>query len=250
MDQTAPHPARTDSPASEKDRPAAAAPSYIGAILSVVRILLGYGMHLDQTLPDRADHPGFPTLAAGFGTHDIRRILRAMMLQRFLLARAAQGRDIEPTQPAGPAAPEDIEALEVKLRAPRQTPLQSQRRAPRIDLDDPLHFRMPALKELEFQVRRRSVGRTIADICLDLGIAPGICDGGFWNEIYQTLAHFAGNSEEFFSAQTNRRKSFEKEREKRPGSWALDWRDRPKDAIRQLLGFVLGEPPPIPLAAS
>jgi len=119
-----------------------------------------------------------------------------------------------------------------------------------IDPDDPLHFRMPTLKELECQVRRRSVICTIADICLNLGIAPGICDGGFWNEIYQTLLHFAGNSEDIFSAQTNRRKSFGKEREKRPGSWALDRRDRPEDAICQLLRFVRGESPPILLAAS
>ena len=86
-------------------------PTCIAAILSVVRTLLGYGKHLDQTIPNRTDHPRFPTLAAGFGTHDVRRILahmqrgilRAMMLQRFLLARASQGRDIEPTEPPVPA---------------------------------------------------------------------------------------------------------------------------------------------------
>ncbi|MEI7713655.1 MAG: hypothetical protein WCI94_19635, partial [Rhodospirillales bacterium] len=193
----------------------------------------------------------FPALAAGFGTHDLRRILghvqrgilRAMMLQRFLLARAAQGRDIEPVPPPVPAEPEDIEALEIKLRAPVQ-PREKKTRAPHIDPDDPLHFRMPTLKELEAQVRRRSVGRTIAEICLDLGVAATTSEGGFWLEIYRTLLHFDGNSEAFFGIQENRRKAFAKERDKRPDTWSAEWRDRPKDAIRQLLGYLLGEIPP------
>ena len=252
MDQTEPHTPPTEPPApSQEDRPSAAVPSCIAAILSVVRILLGYGKHLDQTLPDQAAHPRFPTLAAGFGTHDMRRILghvqrgilRAMMLQRFLLARAAQGRDIEPIEPRGPAKPQDIEAMEMKLRAPAQ-PRTSPRRGPSIDPDDPMHFAIPTLKELEAQVRRRSVGRTIADICMDLGVTPSACEGGFWHEICQTLLHFGGKFEHLFSVQESRKEAFQNERDKRPETWTFDWRDRPKEAIRQILGYLLGESPP------
>ena len=105
MDRTAPHSAHTDDPASnQEDRSGPAMPACIAAILSMVRSLLGYGKHLDATLPEHAENPRFPVLAAGFGTHDLRRILahvqrgilRAMMLQKYLLARAAQGRDIAP----------------------------------------------------------------------------------------------------------------------------------------------------------
>ena len=228
-----------------------AIPGRIAAFLGMVRVLLGYGKHLDTVLPDRTNHRHFPNLAIGFGTLDLRRILahvqrgilRAMMLQRFLLARAAQGRDIEPVPPPVPAEPEDIEALEIKLRAPVQ-PREKQTRAPRIDPDDPLHFRMPTLKELEAQVRRRSVGRTIAEICLDLGVAATTAEGGFWLEIYRILLHFDGNPEAFFGMQESRRKAFAKERDKRPDTWSAAWRDRPKDAIRQLLGYLLGEIPP------
>jgi hypothetical protein len=252
MDQTAQHSASTEPPASpQESRSSTPMPTYIAAILSVVRVLLGYGKHLDQTLPDRAAHTGFPTLAAGFGTHDLRRILshvqrgilRAMMLRQYLLARAAQGRDIEPAPPPAPAEPQDVEAMEIKLRPPserRKTP----RRAPSTDPDDPLNFSMPTLKELESQVRRRSVGRTIAEICMDLGIAPSSCDAGFWHEIYQTMTYFGGKSEDFFEVQERRRETFKKEREKRPDTWTSDWLDRPKEAIRQLLGYLLGEPPP------
>ena len=251
MDPTAPHSARTDAPTPSQGRIGTALPPCIAAILDVVRALLGYGKHLDVTLPDRVSDPRFPALAAGFGTHDLRRILshvqrgilRAMMLQRFLLARAAQGRDIEPTPPPVPAEQADIEALEIKLRAP-VAPREKKTRAPRIDPDDPMHFSMPTLKELEAQVRRRSVGRTIAEICLDLGVAATTSDGAFWFEIYRILLHFDGNAEEFLGMQESRRKAFAKERDRQPVTGSVEWRDRPKDAIRQLLGYLLGEPPP------
>jgi hypothetical protein len=263
MDRTAPHSARTEPPAPPQGRAGKAVPPCIAAILNVVRVLLGYAKHLDRTLPDRAEHPRFPTLATGFGTHDMGRILdhvqrgilRAMMLQRFLLARAAQGRDIEPTEPVERAEPADIEALEIKLRAPAEPPAgppagrptgprAKAYRRPRIDPDHPAHFYMPTLKELEAQVRRRSVGRTIAEICMDLGVAAITCEGGFWIEIYRTLTSFGGSFARVFSVQERRREAFEKERSKLPHTWNFDWRDRPQDAIRQLLGTLLGEPPP------
>ena len=253
MDQTAPHSARTEPPPPlQEDRSSTPMPSCIATLLNVVRVLLGYGKHLDRTLPTQAEHPRFPTLATGFGTYDLRRILahvqrgilRAMMLERFLLARAAQGRDIEPVQPPAPAEPEEIEALEMKLRAPSQPRLPSVGRGPRVDPDDPMHFSMPTLKELEAQVRSRPVGQTIAEICMDLGIAANVCDGGFWNEIYLTIAHFGGSFEKFFGVQERRRTAFKKEREKRRDTWNRDWENKPKEAIRQLLGYVLGESPP------
>ena len=243
MDQPAPHTSPT------------AVPGRIAAFLHVVRALLGYGKRLDGAIPEQAAHPRFPTLAAGFGTHDLRRIaahiqrgiLRAMMLERYLLARAAQGRDIEPTALPEPAEPADIERLDLKLRAPSQpstTPRSAPRRRSVTDPDDPANFAMPTLKELEAQIRSRSIGRTIADICMDLGISPSICDGGFWNEIHEALWHFGGSFEQFHDVQARRRKTFQKEREKLPdtGIWHV-W-DRPKEAIRQMLGFLIGEPPP------
>ena len=104
-----------------------------------------------------------------------------MMLQRFLLARAAQNRDIESEQPPAPAEPADIEALDLKL----PTPAQPRPKAKKTDPFDPLHFAFPTLKELESQVRRRAIGRTIAEICLDLGVT--VCDGETWDDILQAL---------------------------------------------------------------
>ena len=243
MHQTAQTFEPTPNPAPPKER---AATPCIAFLLKIVRVLISYGRQLDETLPAKTTHPRFPTLAAGFGTHDVHRILahvhrgilRAMMLQRYLLARAAQGRDIEPVQPPAPAEPADIEALEIKLRAPSQP----RPKAKKTDPDDPLHFAIPTLKELEAQVRRRSVGLTIAEICLDLGVT--VCDGETWDDILQALTHFGANLAQFFGVRQRRRETFQDERDKRPETWTFDWRDRPKEAIRLLLGRLLGEPPP------
>ena len=245
MHQTEPTTEPLPNPAPPKER---AETPCIDFLLKIVRVLLRYGRQLDDTIPTKADHPRFPTLAAGFGTHDVRRILahvhrgilRAMMLQRFLLARAQDGRDIEPVQPSEPADPAEIEALDIKLRAPSKPSAKSKKTDP----DDPLHFSIPTLKELESEVRRRSVGRTIADICLDLGVTPTLCEGATWDEILQALTHFGANLEQFFGIQQRRRVTFQEERDKRPETWTFDWRERPKEALRNLLGRLLGEPPP------
>ena len=124
--------------------------------------------------------------------------------------------------------------------APRKTPGRARIANP----DNPLNFSMPTLKELESQVRRRSIGRTIAEICMDLGVTPSSCEGAFWHEFYLTLTQFGGKFEDFFAVQERRRAAFKKERETRPDTWTSQWLDRPKDAIRDLLGYLLGEPPP------
>jgi hypothetical protein len=101
-------------------------PEYITAFLHAVDILIGYGRHLLDTVHRRSTTPTFPAIAACFGTANLstimahlnhlnRGILRAAALQRFLLARAATGRDIKmvirrirtaetPPAPAGPQA--------------------------------------------------------------------------------------------------------------------------------------------------
>ena len=50
--------------------------------------------------------------------------------------------------------------MEIKLRRPSQPRAKS---AQKTDPDDPLNFSMPTLEELEAQIRRRPIGRTIAE---------------------------------------------------------------------------------------
>ena len=74
---------------------------------------------------------------------------------------------------------------------------------------------MPTLKEREALIRRCSVGRMIAEICMDLGATPSTCEGGFWNQIDQTTTDFGGKFEDFFAVKERRREAFQKERDLR-----------------------------------
>jgi hypothetical protein len=94
-----------------------------------------------------------------------------------LLVRAATGHDIDLiehrtyTPPAQPA-PADTQA---GPPAPRQPAPRPSRPA---GWNDPEFF-MPTEQDLERQVRRRPLGCTILDICLDLAVVPGFCTGAF-----------------------------------------------------------------------
>ena len=240
MHQTEPPTEQTEQ---EKEMPC------ITFLLRVVRTLLGYGKHLNETLHTKTDHHRIPTITAAFGTHDVRNILgriqrgllRAMMLERFLLARAAQGRDVEPSPP--PAEPEYDEDLDLKPHPPSKPRAQAERRA-RANPNDPRNFYIPTLKELEAQIRRRSIGRTIADICKDLGITPPLCEGAFWNQIHQALMYFSANFAKFHDVQKHRGETLERESDKLPKPWIYDWLDKPREIFFATLGFLVSQPPP------
>src|SRR5487761_2581401 len=80
------------------DRAGKPVPEGIAAVLVLVRILLEYGRHLAETLEHRAAARSFSVIARYFGTARVpfllarlsRGILRAMALERVLLARAAR----------------------------------------------------------------------------------------------------------------------------------------------------------------
>ena len=244
-------------PDPPQDHPGNPVPEYIAALLHAVRILLGYGRHLLGTVERRATAPTFPTIAACFGTANLstimahlnRGILRATALQRVLLARAATGRDIEivtrgtrkeETQPA-PASPQ--------VEQPADQPAKP-KAAPRTSLppgrDDPELY-MPTLEELERQVRRRAVGRTITDICRDLAVVPGFCTPAFWNDMFQVMHYFGGSVETLMREKAHREQKFIQEQDRKLDS-TWDWLRLKRDEIRQVLGFFIGEPPVDPFA--
>jgi hypothetical protein len=156
-------------------------PERIGALLHVVRILLAYGRHLADTVTVRAMAPSFPAIAACFGTIDLpiiltrlhRGILRAAALEHVLLARAARGRDIAfararigaSTSHPAPTDP-TRKAANPLARKPAPQPVR------RFRATDPTDFHTPSPEELQRQVRRRPLGRTLVDICLDLAVVP------------------------------------------------------------------------------
>jgi hypothetical protein len=225
-------------------------PARIAALLHTVRILLGFGRHLAETATHRSASTDFNPIAACFGTgrlsaiiaHLQRGILRATALERVLLARAARDLDIDIVAPrehaaATPAAPADP-PVEPSTEAP-VTRRVARRPSRPAGWNDPELY-MPTLEELEAQVRRRPIGRTLVDICLDLAVVPGFCTGPFWNELFDSIRLGGGSVATLMQEKTRREEAFSKEQDRKPGSnW--DWLKMGRDALRRALGFFIGE---------
>jgi hypothetical protein len=115
--------------------------------------------------------------------------------------------------------------------------------------DHPADFHTLTLEQLERQVRRRPLGRTIVDICLDLAVVPGLCTGPFWNELFDLIRCHGGSIVTLVLERRRREQAFEQEQDRHP---TPGWSRSPprRETIRELLGFFIGEPPAAPCAAS
>jgi hypothetical protein len=255
MDPMAATPCPASPPDPQPDRPgetvpARTIPARIAALLHTVGILLGYGRHLAETATHRSASTDFNPIAVCFGTgrlyailaHLQRGILRARALENVLLARAARGQDISYVGPREratetPAAPEGAPAGRAAEAQVRPKPAARRSRPP--GWNDPELF-MPTLEELEAQVRRRALGRTLVEICLDLAVVPGFCTGPFWNELFESIRSLGGSVGGLMQEKVQREKAFCREQDKKMGSnW--DWQGMGRDALRRVLGFFIGE---------
>jgi hypothetical protein len=234
-------------------------PPRIATFLHVVRVLLDYGRHLADTASDRAAAPGFATIAGCFGTANLalilarlrRGILRAAALERVLLARAASGRDIQLAASRNraanrPSVPADAASQQTAPPTPRHVAP-----APSLSLgpDHPANIHTPTLEQLEAQVRRRPLGRTIVEICLDLAVVPGLCTGTFWNELFDLARCHGGSIARLMQERCRREQAFSREQDTHPTP-ARNWSNPGRQTIRQVLGFFIGEDPIAPFALS
>ena len=247
---TAPTTPQSTETVPPKDRPKTI-PTRLAAVLQLVRVLLTHGRRLAETAADQAHTPQFATIAAVFGTYNLafivlrvqRGILRAIALERYLLARAARGRDLTiiPPRTRTPASPR-----ETSQPAPASAPTYGRFLPP----NHPANFHIPTLQELQAQIRRRPIGRTIADICTDLAVIPGFCTSEFWGGLFDTLQSYGGSLTAMYQSRGHREQTFRRERDKRPETWHCNWQDLRPATIRHLLGNLIGEPPPAPLLAT
>jgi hypothetical protein len=224
-------------------------------VLTVLHALIAYARHFAATAADRAAVPEFATAAAVFGTYDVavilhrvrRGLLRALALQRYLLARAARGRNLRFAWPPRVALQPHHRPPPGPARAPRPARAAKSRPDPAtLGPDDPAAFGHPTPEEADAWVRRRPVGRTMAYICMDLGIVPGFCDGAFWNRVEKVLRRYGGSLNRLYQVRERREESFQQERDRRPETWHTDWRDLSKSTVRAALGCVIGETVPQP----
>ncbi|HVC61757.1 MAG TPA: hypothetical protein VND19_15505 [Acetobacteraceae bacterium] len=245
----------------------------IAEILTVVSILASYGRHLAQTLEQRAVARGFATIARFFGTvafdtilaHLHRGLMRAVALERMLLRRAARGLDLPIPAPRAPPrreppandAPTPAPTAEPTPPAeltPEQEAAERQAAASRAEARLARHLAenapltldtLPLMEAIEAEVRRTPVGRTIAAICRDLGISPSLCDGTFWNRLFDAIRCYRGNFGGFVLEVKRQEQRFNKEEWKHPG---LALPEETRIGVRRVLGFLIGESPVDPFA--
>jgi hypothetical protein len=184
-------------PTTEPDPPRAGAdtPTRLSRVLSVVRKLIDYGRQLVSTVQQRATTPDFAFFARPFGTVDLGVILtritnglrRAAALEARLCQRAARGKDLT-------VAPIRLPATRASGAAQQVTPPDAAPEPQRADhTEDPRLARLPTEEEIAAEVRRPPVGAVIADICRDLGIAPGHLDRAFWDELSLAIIFYGGS---------------------------------------------------------
>ncbi len=174
-----------DLPDPQPDRPAAGtpAPSRTGRLRCVLRKLIDYGKELAASLQQHVSPTNLAVVTRNFGTADIglilacitRALLRAAALEAWLVSRGDR--------------PDDAPAR-ARASSERQ-PRAGQPPAERRDGDaDPRVVRMPTPEKIAAQIRRRPAGAVLADICLDLGIAPS---HPLWQELRSVINENGGN---------------------------------------------------------
>jgi len=227
-------------------------PSRLGSLLYVVAHLLGFGRHLASTVVQRAKHASFASIAVGFGTADLslilarleRGILRAVALEQMLIARLDARRDIKPSTPLGYANGPLPEPKPPRPAREKDAASGRAGHATRARWDDLVY--PPSFEEIEAQVRRRPVGRTILDICLDLAVLPVHCSDEFWNHLFVALHRHRGNFHTWYREQQRRWQAFRAERNRGPTNGWWDWQDDTKERSLKTLGFRIGEEPTLP----
>jgi len=238
-------------------------PERIANVLCILAILAEYGRHLFDTIENRACRSGFSTIAQFFGTarisvilaHLSRGIMRAAALERMLRERARRGRDLvvltrrddtvrAPKPPAPP--PTASAAAEPSDAAPQPQPAArcSERRA---GAEEPLTpDNLPSMRQIEAEVRRSPIGRTLVAICLDFGLAPLLCTAAFGNDLFSLFRWYGGSFGKYFDAMRKREQRFERqELDRNPN---LGWPEQARDKVKQVLGFFAGERPFDPFA--
>ena len=238
-------------PTPEPTRPI---PGRIAYVLHVIHTFVAYARHFTATANTRVEVPEFATAARFFGTYDLpvillrmkRGVLRALALERYLLKRAARGGNLRSFPGNSFTGLQPHHYPPPKPPGPKRAPLTHPRRKdPALaGPDDPRAYYLPTEQELDAWVRRTPIGRSITYICLDLGVAPELCHGDLWMYLYNIVRYYRGSINNLYDVRAVREKTFERERDRRPETWHIDWRDLSLPTVRKALGCLIGEIPP------
>jgi hypothetical protein len=182
-------------------------PPAIAEALLMLRVLIAYGRHLASILPVSATWRAYATIArflpmaslAETHARICRGILRAMALEKVLLARARLGRDLQylrrpQRRDQSPVTHYTADLIAGLTTEQAEPPSEPQRR--RYRPDDRWGIwpnRLITLAEMEQHVGGRPIGSTIADICLDLGISYKLCAPWLWKGLMHAIVDYRGN---------------------------------------------------------
>ncbi len=228
-----------------QDRYNTRVPPAIAEIIRIGQILTQYGYILLHHIDPPVRWLGFTTIAQFFGTvtltNIVVRIVRGLMrleaLEDMLFQRAQSGRDLVVLAPRA-SRPRAIPAA---IPEPEQAPKTVRQAEPPLT---PLT--LPTQEEIRAEVNRRPIGRTIAAICLDLGISPSLCTGPFWDRLFNAMQAYRGSLTTVVTELRRREKRFDALDCKRLN---IPWPERTREGVRSALGFFIGEPFPPPPAA-
>ena len=94
------------------------------------------------------------------------------------------------------------------------------------------------------------VGSSVVAICRDLGVSPSLCEGSFWNRVFNVIDCFRGSFGNIVVEMCRREKKFARDVQDKNRN--LDWPDETTAGVRRALGFLIGEIPldPFGLAPS
>ncbi|HUN43438.1 MAG TPA: hypothetical protein VMU81_24350 [Acetobacteraceae bacterium] len=245
-ESTAAH--RTDDPSGPpQDRTGEAVPTFIAHAIYVIAVIAEYGHHILDMLESRIALRGFTMFARFFGTtahsviaaHIRRGIMRAVALDRMLRARAATGQDLRSPPPRAHCG-HHHPAAATGPTGTTPPPTAASRPARGTHPHQPLTIdTLPTMQQLDAEVRRRSVGSSIAEICRDLGVSPILCESMFVQRISFVVRAFGGNFDRFVQDLRRREKRFR--RELRQTAPNLDRLEVTAESARRALGFLIGE---------
>ena len=252
----------------QPDRQGWRAPARIAEVHAILVILNTYAGHLYDTIQHRAVARGFATIAQFFGTaatgtiiaHLCRGMMRCHALSRLLQARAARGHDLailarrgparhepagnasDPPPAAAPPPPPTLTPEDEATARAAAAARAEARIARRIADSQPLTFAtLPSMAQIEAEVCRSTVGRSIVLICRDLGVSPALCEGAFWNRLFDAIRWYGGSLAQVVLEMKRRERVFEKqELDRNP---ALGWPEQTREGMRRVLGFFIGEKP-------
>ena len=244
-----------------------AVPERLAHVIQLLDILNTYGRHMHVTMRQRSFHRSFATIAQFFGTIALalilprirRGIMRCDALRDLLIQRAQQGRELvvltgpEAARRAAEAADRALDRVEKPLTPEAAAAAEARaqaaavaRAAARIARREAAIRERTEVEELtmaqiEAQVRRAPVGRSLVLICQDMGVFPGICRNWLWSGLFDAIRWYGGSLRQLIEEQIRRetalaRGELDRNRE-------LDWPRDTQEGLIEVFGFLAGDPP-------